>query len=295
LQGSNACNITAASLLLTNLISGTGSLFKLGSAALVLGAVNSYSGGTFINAGTVILTNLGSIAASSNILVAAGATLNSRSRTDGTLTLAAGQTLSGNGTVQGSVTAAAGSTLSPGTSIGALTVTNAIQLQGTTWMELNKAADTNDVLRGAVSIKFGGTLQLTNLGGTLTAGDSFPLFSASAYSGSFMTLSPAIPALNLGWDTSTLVSDGTLRIINAPTPRPRISGVTLSGSTLVMNGNNGVPGWRFYVLESTNVAAPLAAWTRAATNFFNLAGSFTITNAITPNSVQRFYSLQLAP
>jgi hypothetical protein len=162
-------------------------------------------------------------------------------------------------------------------------------------MKLNKAANTNDVLRGAASIKFGGTLQLTNLAGTLSAGDSFPLFSAASYSNSFATLSPAIPALNLGWDTSTLANDGILRIVNAPTMPPRISAVTVSASTLVMSGSNGVPGWRFYVLESTNVAAPLAAWTRAATSVFNLAGNFTITNSITPNSPRRFFSLQLAP
>ena len=54
-------------------------------------------------------------------------------------------------------------------------------------MDLNATLDTNDVLR-ASNITFGGTLQLENFAGTLSAGDSFKLFDATTYNGSFASI-----------------------------------------------------------------------------------------------------------
>jgi hypothetical protein len=185
-----------------------------------------------------------------------------------------------------------GTTLSPGLSVGALTVTNAVVLQGTTFMELNKAAGTNDVLSGAASITYGGTLSLTNLAGTLAAGDSFKLFYAKNYGGSFSNLTPIIPALNLGWNTNMLASDGALRIVSAPTPRPRIVSCALGGSSVLMNGTNGVPGWRYIVLMQTNLALPPSAWTPVATNYFDAAGNFSCATPIDPQLPVCFYLLE---
>src|SRR5262249_28761377 len=147
-------------------------------------------------------------------------------------------------------------------------------------MELNKAAGTNDALVGATSIAFGGTLQLTNVAGTLAAGDSFQLFSAAAYSGSFSKIVPVIPALNLAWNTNTLTADGTLRIIASPTPQPKTTTITFNGSSLILAGASGVPDWPYSVLTATNPALPLSAWTPMATNRFDHAGSFAFTNVI---------------
>jgi autotransporter-associated beta strand protein len=293
LQGSNAFIITAASLTLTNVISGPGALYKQGGSTLVLRGANTYSGGTVVSAGTLVLTNLGSIAGSSNVTIAAGATLNVQARSDGTLTLASGQTLAGNGTVLGSVTVAPGAQLSPGASIGALTITNVALLRGTTVMELNKATGTNDVLRGAATISYGGTLRLVNLGSPVVAGDSFKLFYATAYSGTFTNISPAIPALNLAWNTNTLAIDGTLRISSAPTPQPQITTIALSGANSVLSGTNGVPDWPYYLVSTTNIAAPIATWTRMATNQFDASGAFAITNPINPATPRQFFLLQM--
>ena len=57
----------------------------------------------------------------------------------------------------------------------------------------------------------------------------------------FATIKPAIPALNLGWNTNTLATDGTLRVSSVPTPRPTIGSVSVSGSSLILRGSNGVP------------------------------------------------------
>jgi hypothetical protein len=207
--------------------------------------------------------------------------------------LASGQILAGDGTLNGSLLVGAGASISPGESIGTLNVTGDITLQGTTLIELDKSINANDVLATASSLAFGGTLALTNLAGTLTDGDSFTLFSAAAYSGSFSNLVPTIPALNLAWDTSALALNGTLRIVAAPTPQPQIVTCTSTGSNLLIGGTNGVPGWTYFVLAQTNLASPLSDWSPIATNHFDASGNFSFTNAIDPSVPARFYLLQL--
>ena len=49
----------------------------------------------------------------------------------------------------------------------------------------------------------------------------------------------------------------------------------------------------YFVLTSTNVAAPLANWTPMLTNQFNGGGNFSFTNVIDPAVVSRFYLLQV--
>lgn len=74
-------------------ISGTGSLSKTGTGALILASAQAFTGTTDITAGTLVLTGTGSIASSSNVIV------------DGTLDIsgtangATVQTISGNGAV----------------------------------------------------------------------------------------------------------------------------------------------------------------------------------------------------
>jgi hypothetical protein len=160
-------------------------------------------------------------------------------------------------------------------------------------MELNQALATNDVLRSVSSINYGGVLSLTNLSGTLTTNDSFKLFDGAVYSGAFTNIVPALPGVGLAWNTNTLVSDGTLRIAAVSTPQPLIFGVSVSGSNLVMSGSNGVPGWPYLVLSSTNLTLPLASWTINATNAFDSGGNAIFTNAIDPNAPQSFYLLRL--
>ena len=55
---------------------------------------------------------------------------------------------------------------------------------------------------------------VSNLSGTLAVNDSFTLFSAAAYSGSFASISPATPGTGLAWNTNFLAVDGTLRVAN---------------------------------------------------------------------------------
>jgi autotransporter-associated beta strand protein len=284
--------VGGTSLILSNtVLSGPGGLIKTGSGTLSVSGGNTFSGDTLVNAGMLALAGSGSIALSSNLVLAAGTVLDVSARIDGKLTLAAGQTLSGTGTINGSLVVGLGATLSPGPAIGTLTVTNAATLQGTASMKLNKAANTNDSLRGAASIAYGGTLSLTNLAGALAPGDSFRLFNGSAYSGAFSKLLPPMAGSGLAWDTSGLLNNGTLRV--AVAPKPVINSVAVSGANLVLSGTNGVPGATYYVLTSTNLTIPVAAWPRIATNLFDAIGTFAVTNQASPSVAQQFYILQL--
>ena len=78
--------------------------------------------------------------------------------------------------------------------------------------ELNKTSGTNDNIVGLSNVTYGGALQVTNLSGTLTSGDSFTLFTASSYAGAFSSLS--LPLLNpgLAW-TNKLLVDGSIAVV----------------------------------------------------------------------------------
>jgi uncharacterized repeat protein (TIGR03803 family) len=80
----------------------------------------------------------------------------------------------------------------------------------------------------------------------------------------------------------------------AQTIVPGITGVSLAGTNLILNGINAVGGEPCTVLMSTDVTLPLNQWTPIATNL--LSGnvfSITATNAVDPGAQQRFYTLQV--
>ena len=292
LNGNCVFSVAATALTLSNnVVNGSGGLIKTNAGLLTIYDTLSYTGNTAINQGTLALMGSSSLA-NSPVISLGGGTLNVTGRSDGTLTLPGGQTLTGNGTVQGLLVADSGSTLSPGVGVGVLTVTSNVTLQlgSTTFMELNKGSVTNDQLRATAAtpttINYGGTLSLTNLAGTLAAGDNFKLFSASNYLGSFSSITPATPGPGLVWKTSALNTSGTLSVIVAPVPN--INSITTEGGNIVLRGTNGAIGSLYYVLTSTNIGAPLSSWIYVGTNNFDSSGNFSFTNGA-PTDPQRFY------
>lgn len=274
----------------SGIITGPISLMKTGSGTQTFGDTNTYTGNTTVNAGTFALSGTGSINKTPVITVAAGATLDVSGHTDGTLTLSSGQTLNGFGTVKGVLTVTSGSTVAPGSAagVGLLTATSNTTLGGTTVMKLDKINGTNDVLSVGGTLNYGGMLNVTSLSGTLAAGDSFKLFNASAYAGSFSTTN--LPGLSNGlvWDTSAL-TNGILNVVSKPAPY--ITGFSLVGTNLVFSGTNGWANGNYELLTSTNVALALTNWTAIATNTFDSNGQFNLTNGINPDAPQQFYIL----
>jgi hypothetical protein len=76
-------------------------------------------------------------------------------------------------------------------------------------------------------------------------------------------------------------------------PPPTIQSVSVSGGQVRLSGYPGVTSSNFYVLVSTNVLLPMSNWTRVATNQFDAASRFNITNTLDPAIPVRFYRLQV--
>jgi fibronectin-binding autotransporter adhesin len=296
LNGLANFQIGNAPVTFSNVISGAGGFFlnQYGGNPLVFAAANTYQGITDIRSGMVLaLTGNGSISKSTPISLASGATLAVTNRTDGTLTLASGQTLQGSGTVQGNLVASAGSTMTPGTSgaTGTLNVSGNAAFNGNTVMKLNGAS--NDGLSAGGTLTYGGTLTLTNISAPLAAGNSFTLFGATGYSGSFATISPATPGAGLAWNTNNLTVNGTISVVSSAPPVPRITSIGLSGTTLTIRGTNGTSSGQYVLLQSTNVALPLSQWVPALTNSFDTNGDLNLsTNIVNPTIPREFYILK---
>ena len=133
----------------------------------------------------------------------------------GNLTVTNG-TLSGTGTINKDVTTLGGAApgnVAPGPGIGTLVVNGILTMNGTATMEIDRnAGQTADKIAGLSSVTYGGTLTVINIGAALQAGDTFALFSAGGYGGSFSTLTlPSLPA-GLFWDTSGLGTSGTIKV-----------------------------------------------------------------------------------
>jgi fibronectin-binding autotransporter adhesin len=282
-------------------ISGTGNLVKRGAGTLTLSKAHTYSGTTTIETGTLALTSTGSVANSSNIILSANALFDVSGTTSGSMTLGLGKMISGNGSVKGNFLVGATAKLSPGTNstIGTLTFSNSLACFGgfgappcTNFFKISKSPTANDSVRVFGSLTNGGFLLVTNISANaFAAGDTFRLFNASSYSGSIQVFILPPLAAGLMWDTSTVNTNGTIKVINIPPPV--ISGIALSETNLIVSGSNGVANSAYYVLTSTNLSLPLAQWTRIATNHFDTSGGFSFTNEIGPGAEQLFYQLQL--
>jgi autotransporter-associated beta strand protein len=247
--------------------SGAISLLKNGTAAAVLSGANNFRGSTTVSAGSLLV--------------------NERLGT-GTVTVNGG-TFGGNGRLQGPVTIQAGGTLAPGDAgVGVFTISNSLTLAGTTLIELDKTGvATNDLVRGLSTVTYGGTLAVSCLGGSLVLGDSFRIFDAASYSGTFSSL--ILPALDTGleWDISGL-TNGVLSIGPAP---PQIASFTP-----VVNGDFQISGvgiaGQTYTLEGTTNLTPPIIWDFVTNAIADSNGNFLLIDASATNFPDRYYRVR---
>jgi autotransporter-associated beta strand protein len=251
-------------------------LIKTGTNTLILTGINTYTGATTVSNGTLLVNGQ---------IDVGGVTVT-------------GGVLGGSGTILGDVNNQSGGTLSPGNSIGTLTINGTLTLQAgsTVAMQLDASAHTNDAVAGLTSVTYDGTLQLTNLAGTLTNTASFQLFSASSYNGAFASLNPATPGPGQTWNTNNLTVNGTISVVGNPgPPAPTV----ITNITRLVDGNiqfsfNGTSGQSYRVWASTNLMlTPITStWTLLSSGSFS--GSpviFTDPNAT--NFQQRFYIITI--
>jgi outer membrane autotransporter protein len=256
-------------------VSGTGEIEKFGSGTLTLTGTNSYSGGTFIEGGTVVAaatsalgTGAVSVSGPTSVLrispgtleanfftVSNGATLDNA----GTLGLPAGTgeptaliTVNGDGTITNEVT-------------GSVNATGSIAIQGFTAADPVTVTNAG-VISGTIAILF------TDVDGTITNANTGTITGTSGTAieatGGTVTLS------NAG------VIHGNVTLDNFPNT------VTLfTGSRIVGNLNLGSPTAASLILDGSGTQLLSQAVTGTVTNFNNLTkqgrGTWTIDEALT--------------
>lgn len=113
-------------------------------------------------------------------------------------------------------------------------------------------------------------------------------------------------ATNL-WDDTTLTVSNSLSVsLNAKQaklfrlslastpPSPQfVAASSVGGNNLSFSGGNGIPGWPYVMLCSTNLALPVDEWQPVATNAFDASGDFNFPVTVNPGVLSTFYRLQL--
>jgi autotransporter-associated beta strand protein len=140
-------------------INGTGSVTVGNSGTVTLSANNTYSGGTTVSSGTLLVNN------------ATGSGTGS-----GAVNVAAGGTLGGGGIIHGSVTVNSGGIYSPGNPVGTLTVNNGFTAASGAVLNYTLGS-VSDLTAVSGNLNLSGTLNITN--GTGFTSATYALFTYS--------------------------------------------------------------------------------------------------------------------
>jgi autotransporter-associated beta strand protein len=309
-------NLSGDNSVRTLMIDVGGSSYLLQSDAGTLnlgGTVSSLAGGTR----TFTFQGNGNFNVSGSIQNGSATTINLSKTNAGTLTIAGASTFSGtttnwrgnlfvngslasavtvvggdlggNGAIGGAVVVQSGATLSPGASIGILTVSNSVTLQpgSTTFIELDKSVPTNDLLRVSGALNYGGTLLVTNLGGTLMPGDNFKLFQAAAYNNSFSSVLLPPLATGLSWNTAGLTT-GVVSVV--ATAVPQFTSVAQKSDGNFQFSGTGAAFGNYELWAATNLTPP-TDWLLLTNAAADTNGMFNLSDPAATNYPQRFYRI----
>jgi len=258
--------ITMAGAIQDGSLNGTNvpvNILQSGSGTLNLPLANTYSGTTIVSNGVLSLT--GSIGTN-------------------TATVAGGL-LIGNGTVAGPVAVLSAGAIEAGTTntIGTLNLGSTLALSGNTIVKIKKSNGTRDQFSGQTSVTYGGTLTVTNLGGTITTNDTFVLFSPGASTSNFASIIGS-PGAGLAYS----FTNGVLSVVVGVASNPTNIMFSLSGNTLTLSWPADHLGW---ILQSQTNSLSVGL----STNWVDVAGSGSSTQAvinINGNNPSVFYRLR---
>lgn len=184
--------------------------------------------------------------------------------------------LRGSGNISGPITVA--SNLSPGIPIGTLTVSNDLTLSATatSTLQVNLDTLTADKVSVASNLTFAGTLVLTNIAGKAMAtnGAAFKLFEAGTFTGAFAQTNLA-PLGGFLWDTSTLGTDGTVRLVATVDTTPTNVVFLVSSNTVDIAWPASHTGWRLQTQSNSRSIG-------LSTNWVTVSGSDLTNHVITP-------------
>ena len=264
--GANNASTTFAGTITDN--AGFTAFTKVGTGTLTLTGNNTYTGDTAVNAGTLVVNNT------------AGSGTGA-----GVVTVNSGATLAGTGTMGGILSVAAGGVLAPGgSSPGTLTISNDLSLDNASVLQFQLGAG-SDLVFVAGNLTLAGTLNVSDAGGF--GPGTYTLFTYGD------TLS--VGTLAIGTtpaDYTYAIDTSASGQVNLIVSLPQFGNIHAAANGVVLGGAGGTPGANYYLLAATNLATPLAGWTRLLTNQFDSGGNFSVTNSLATNS-QNFYRLQV--
>jgi len=236
----------------------SGSMLKDGAGTWTLGGnTYNFSGATAISNGTLVVRG---VIANSPVTVYGG-------------------TLAGNGMFAQPVVVSTNGTLSPGVnSIDTMTMSSDLTLAGSANMDLDGPSVTSDLVSVGGTLTEGGALNVI-LTGPVAAGDSFTLFTAGAFAGSFSATNLPVLTGGLAWDTSNL-GNGILAVVSNGNPTLNSK---QAGNVLTFSWSGA-----FNLQSQTNALS-----TGLKSNWFNYpgGGSSPVSVTIDPNAPSVYFRL----
>lgn len=236
-------------------------LIKAGAGTMRVTAANTCTGGVNVTAGKLLVNNTTGSGTGS-----------------GAVSVSSGATLGGTGTVSGASTISG--TLAPGNSVGTLAFGSTVNLQaGSTYAVEITGAGTNDKLAATGALTANGTIAVSLVSYSPSAGDSFDIADASSISGTpTFDFTAATLGAGLGWDTSDFATTGVIKVI---TTDPYDAWATANGITGGKAGDHDGDGVSNLLEFATNSnAASGSSGARAYGRMHVLGGDNVLTYTV---------------
>ena len=214
------------------------------------------------------------------------------------ITVVTNGTLAGIGSVSGSVTVGPAANIGAGTAgaIGTFSINNGgiggdLILQGNATLRVDKTGGTplqpDQIALSGGNVTYGGTLTISNIttdASLLAIGDTFTLFTAPGFSGSFSAIQPA-PGPSLMW-SNDIVNRGNFIVVTNPVAPPVADFAALS-ATSIFAGQSVV----FTNLSTGNITS--SAWTFGDGHVANPSGATATTNVVNTYTTPGTYTVSL--